>query len=304
MLTQASNNPGLSVIVASYNAQATIVHCLSSLVHQETRNEYEIIVVDSSTDDTAVLIQKTFPSVRLLTFAERKFPGDARNHGIAIARGEIIAFVDADCMVGTAWVDAVMEAHKAPQPLISGVVENGSTTCALGWAYYFCEFSRWLPTNAGTSGTEIATCCLTGKKWVFEKYGPFLEGTYCSDAAFQWRCRQDNVISVSAPSIRIAHLYSDDIANFLRHMIFHRRSFAAIKSVEQKLPVLQRIGFVLLFPLLPFLLYLLIMIRVLRSNVPVRHFFIVTPQILAGLCARAWGELLGYLTGNVGSGNT
>ena len=65
--------PRISVIIAAYNAAEYIASCLQSLEAQETNVSFETIVVDSSTDHTAEIVKRSFPSVRLFKFAERKF---------------------------------------------------------------------------------------------------------------------------------------------------------------------------------------------------------------------------------------
>src|SRR5687767_2768088 len=82
----------LSVVIASYGAASTIERCLRSLEQQTTGDAFEVIVVDSSTDDTARLVERGFPRVRLIRRAVRCFPGDARNIGVSSARGGVLAF--------------------------------------------------------------------------------------------------------------------------------------------------------------------------------------------------------------------
>ena len=80
------NKPQLSVIIASYNSEKTIEACLRSLKDQEIYKDLEVIVVDSSADDTAGIVKEKFPEVRLHCFLDRKFPGDARNFGVTVSK--------------------------------------------------------------------------------------------------------------------------------------------------------------------------------------------------------------------------
>src|SRR5207244_1050179 len=73
---------------------------------------FEIVVVDSSTDGTAELVAADFPAVRLVTAKERLYPGTARNAGIAEARGEILSFTDADCVVEPNWLAELAQLHR------------------------------------------------------------------------------------------------------------------------------------------------------------------------------------------------
>lgn len=87
---------GFSVIVPLYNKVGEVTATLGSVLSQ-TLAPREVIVIDNgSTDGSVEAVQAIAdPRVRLLHEA-RRGPGPARNCGIAEARGEWIAFIDAD----------------------------------------------------------------------------------------------------------------------------------------------------------------------------------------------------------------
>lgn len=86
----------LSVVIPAYNASKHIAECLTSVLAQEDSPPYEVIVVDDgSRDETADIVAREFPSVRLVPKSNGG-PGSARNRGVAEARGEVIVFIDAD----------------------------------------------------------------------------------------------------------------------------------------------------------------------------------------------------------------
>ena len=99
-----SRLPMVSVIVPVYNGQRTIERLLVSLLNLDyPTNEYEVIVVDNkSTDYTCEIVEK-YP-VTLLHEEEVQSSYAARNRGISHARGEIIAFTDADCVADAHWL--------------------------------------------------------------------------------------------------------------------------------------------------------------------------------------------------------
>ena len=90
----------ISIIVPVYNSARWLARCLDSLLFQGLDdNEYEIILVDDgSTDDSPAILARyaaEHPQIRVFQ-QENGGPGKARNKGLEIARGEWIAFVDAD----------------------------------------------------------------------------------------------------------------------------------------------------------------------------------------------------------------
>jgi len=288
--------PDVSVVIASFNERNAIEGCLASLERQETTRTFEVIVIDSSTDGTDA-VARGFPFVHVRHFPERKYCGDARNEGLALARGDIIAFLDADCFVESDWIEAIAHAHQSPHLAVGGVIENGKPESLLAWAYYFCEFNLWLPRLTICEIPQMAGCALSIKRRAFEQYGPFLEGTYCSDTAFHWRMVCDGHRVLFVPGIRVFHTIRHDLRGFLRHVVEHRRAFAAVTAQEKHFSTAKRGAAALGTAFLPFLLFPVIAWRVVRSRVYVRQFVASSPVVFLGVLARAWGEFLGYTNG-------
>lgn len=92
----------VSIIMPAHNSASYIADSINSLLSQTYNNMEIIIVDDGSTDNTAVLISgiaNQSISVRYI-YQKNLGPSAARNRGIKEARGEFIAFLDADdiCM--------------------------------------------------------------------------------------------------------------------------------------------------------------------------------------------------------------
>jgi glycosyltransferase involved in cell wall biosynthesis len=87
--------PLVSVIIPTFQSARYIVEAVESVLGQ-TYAPIEIIVVDDgSTDDTRERLRPYFDRLRYV-YLENSGPSKARNHGVRLARGELIAFLDAD----------------------------------------------------------------------------------------------------------------------------------------------------------------------------------------------------------------
>jgi glycosyltransferase involved in cell wall biosynthesis len=294
-MNESVDVPELSVVIVAYNERQTIEGCLASLERQQTHRPFEVILIDSSGDGTDAVARR-FPFVRVQHFAARKYPGDARNAGLASARGGIIAFLDADCLVESDWIDAVARAHHTRHLAVGSAIINGSPKSLVAWAYYFCEFNLWLPRRETREMAEMAGCGLSIKRRAFEQYGPFLSDTYCSDTAFHWRLARDGHKALFVPSVRVAHTVRYRVGGLLRHIAAHRRAFASVVVHEKKFSMPKRFAAALVTAFLPLLLVPIVAWRVTRSEHLLRPFLLALPIVLLGVLARAWGEFLGFAT--------
>lgn len=110
----------LSVIIPVFNGEKFIAECLDSLVSQ-IDDEVEVIVInDGSTDQTDHIITSRYAAeITCKQLIYRNTPNGgvsaARNIGLDIARGDYVAFVDADDTVTKAYVPVLLDAiRKAP----------------------------------------------------------------------------------------------------------------------------------------------------------------------------------------------
>lgn len=92
----------VSVVVATYNGARTLNACLDSLLRLKYPS-YEVILVDDGSTDQTPEIAKQFPSVHYIR-QDNLGLSSARNTGIAVATGEIVAFTDDDCRADEDWL--------------------------------------------------------------------------------------------------------------------------------------------------------------------------------------------------------
>lgn len=94
--------PRVSVIVPAFNAERTLGECLRSLFDQSLEPVEVTVVDDASTDRTAWVAHEI--GARVLRMIRNGGPGLARNAGTSAATGDILAFIDADCVARSDWL--------------------------------------------------------------------------------------------------------------------------------------------------------------------------------------------------------
>lgn len=209
----------ISVIIPAYNAGATIAACLASLRVQDPQPAGEVVVVDSSSDDTPGIVARGFPEVDLIHLPGRTDPGTARNLGIARTRGEILAFTDADCQVAPDWIEALSHAHGGPYRIIGGSVMSANPPGdAVGLAGYLAEFREFLPERPRAEVPHIPTCNISYRREVFDRFGGY-DGRFYpqEDLVFHRRLRRAGERILFDPAIRVRHRHRSRPADFLEH---------------------------------------------------------------------------------------
>lgn len=88
--------PFISVVIPLYNKEKYITRCLNSVLSQ-TYSNFEVIIVDDGSTDSSLQIAQTISDSRIkVCHKSHSGVSSARNWGIKMARGEIVAFLDAD----------------------------------------------------------------------------------------------------------------------------------------------------------------------------------------------------------------
>ena len=94
-VTYMTTNVLLSVIMPVYNGAEFLAEAVASIVAQAYQPLEIIVVDDGSTDETATIVQSLGGEIRYL-YQFNQGPAAARNAGLALAQGDLIAFLDVD----------------------------------------------------------------------------------------------------------------------------------------------------------------------------------------------------------------
>jgi len=152
------SQPFASIIVPVYNNSGLLRKCLQALESQSfPRTHYEIIVIDNDSTERIIDVTNDFPNV-ILGFEKKIGSYAARNTGITIASGNILAFTDSDCIPTETWIEngvhALLDAQNCG--LVAGKVD-----------FFFKN-----PDTPNASEFYDLVNCLDQKKYVkTEKFG-------------------------------------------------------------------------------------------------------------------------------------
>jgi len=119
--------PTLSVIIACLDAAATLGTQLTALAGQTCPVDWELLLCDNGSTDASVAIAESYrsriPGLRIIDASSRRGAGPARNFGVEQARGDWVAFCDADDEVSSDWLAAICRA-LAEHRFVAGRFES------------------------------------------------------------------------------------------------------------------------------------------------------------------------------------
>ncbi len=101
----------VSIIIPTFNEEQHIGRCLDSLMNLNyPREKLEIVVVDNGSRDTTVEILKKYKTKVLIN--QKGTISQSRNLGATHAQGEILAFIDGDCIASPDWLENAVTLFK------------------------------------------------------------------------------------------------------------------------------------------------------------------------------------------------
>ncbi|HKQ99575.1 MAG TPA: glycosyltransferase family 2 protein [Pyrinomonadaceae bacterium] len=225
----------VSIVIPLYNKAPYVRRALDSIAAQ-TFSDFEVIVVDDGSTDEGPQIVKEYGDarVRLITQANAG-PGPARNAGIALAQGELTAFLDADDEWMPEYLSESVSALEALGPDVASI--------SSGYIEYPAELSRekmWrergISEGAQRIGPETAPTLVVSmlaymSPWstvartpVIRKWGGFYSREKClyAEDAYLW----------------LKVLLNETVAFSLKPLVrFHREASGLSKNLSGARPV-------------------------------------------------------------------
>lgn len=184
-----SDRAGVSVIVPTYRDWQTLESSLKALGLQCTALDcYEVLIVNNDPRDAAPTGLPWPDNARMLIEAK---PGSyaARNRGIAEAQGEVLVFLDADCVPAPGWLQAGIDCLQSSSgaDLVAGSIELTYATPLLSPAECFEKAFAFRQQQNVAKGVAV-TANLFVRRKVFDEVGPF-NAELMSGGDFEWTRR-------------------------------------------------------------------------------------------------------------------
>ncbi|MEN8245295.1 MAG: mycofactocin biosynthesis glycosyltransferase MftF [Thermodesulfobacteriota bacterium] len=214
--------PFVSVVIPVYNRPHDMAACLDSLLKLDyPKDKLEVIVVDdASTDETPDVVSR-YPVKMIMNQKNRQAPY-CRNLGAARARGDILAFIDSDCLADRTWLGELVPAFKDPKiAAVGGIVESYYDTRPLDryeQVRSSLKMGLWPKRSASNNPFfYVPSCNLLVRREVFMPTGGFNESLVVGeDVDLCWRMRDSGWHIDYLPAGRVFHKHRNRVAAFCK----------------------------------------------------------------------------------------
>jgi glycosyltransferase involved in cell wall biosynthesis len=227
----------VSVAVPVFNGEKFVESCIKSVLSQSYK-PYEVIVVDDGSSDSTSEIASRYP-VRLVRHDKNMGLAEARNTAICSAKGDIVAFLDVDCVAGGDWLQNIVDNYREHDAV--GVGGQGVEVSRKGYANMYRSLHS-AQGHGDKKRDDIDTLfglCSSYKRESLLKIGLYdpIFRTNGEDVDMSLRILKAGGRIVYDPSVVVYHQRTDSIRSFLKTAgkAYYWGSLAFLKNSENKM---------------------------------------------------------------------
>jgi glycosyltransferase involved in cell wall biosynthesis len=189
-----ANNPLVSVIMPVYNGATFLAETIENIRQQQYKPLEIIIIDDGSTDSTRQIAAGLGHEIRYV-FQPNTGPAAARNHGLRLAKGELIAFLDVDDLWAENWLRQV--AFLGEHPTVDIVQGRIQVLQLVDDANFETMTTPYYSVNLGSA---------IYRRQVFERVGLFDETLrYNEDTDWFIRAWDKNIIKMQLAEVALLY---------------------------------------------------------------------------------------------------
>ena len=236
----ATAPPQVSVVVAVRNRAEQIVECIQSLLLLDyPEDKLEIIVVDDASQDSTPEQLSSLP-VKAMLMSEHIGQSACRNAGTRVAKGEIVAFTDSDCVIDPGWLSTLVSLFADP-----GVGAVGGLVAPLSRASKLQRYEevksplyqgrQQKEVGVDSSPSYLSTCNFLVRKRALEDSGGFDESMALGeDVDLTWRLYELGLKVVYSPQGKVHHRHRDTVREFAKRRALYASSEALLLRKHPK----------------------------------------------------------------------
>jgi glycosyltransferase involved in cell wall biosynthesis len=212
----------ISIVIPTHNGAATIGRCLAAALASDYPR-FEVVVVDDGSTDGSAAIIEAFP-VKLLRTAARGGVSRARNAGAAASSGELLFFIDADCLLPPDALSVAHASYGAGGDRILGGTYTPRPYDADFFSWFQSVFVHHFETKRAPPD-YVAAHAMVIDAGLFRRSGGFAEGSFIGFAAsvedveLSHRLRRAGCELVMDPRLRVQHIFRFSLRRSLRNAV-------------------------------------------------------------------------------------
>ncbi len=215
--------PFVSIIIPVKDRANELRRCLESVQRlRYPKERLEILVVDDGSGDDGAAVARALGATVIPSGGCGRGPAAARNVGASAARGEILAFLDSDCVASEDWLAEITDSFADPSVAAVGGRVDGMLTSS-GLDRYEARMSslslgqRERAAQLGSDTFYLPSCNLLVRRLAFVEVGGFREELQVAeDVDLSWRLRDRGHMIAYVPRGHVQHEHRNRLRPFLR----------------------------------------------------------------------------------------
>lgn len=167
--------PEISVLIPFYGNKNDLFKCLDGLKRQDFTMPFEVIVVESGNDPEVRQFVNSIPNAVLYSSNSKMYPGKARNLAVKNANADLFAFIDADCVPDSNWLNEIYSTLKNGYEIVIGPIKNLYPFHPVASVDNILQFVDFQKSRNPKSIVHFPACNFGITKQLFEETGGFSE---------------------------------------------------------------------------------------------------------------------------------
>ena len=263
----------MSVVIVAGTQRANLPNLLYCLLHQDVRDQLEIVVVDCGAPEAEPLPYAEDPALCVLRMSPSDDFEEALVAGIRASRAPIVALLEEHCLVYPGWARALLQAHQSGEwGAVAGEQRAGNAEIGFSAAE---AVVRGGDLYAPMSPGECAM--FDGHNSAFRRdallgYGDDLARYIQAEPILIWKMAQDGYRFYREPEARYLHLNETTLSTNHRSYFHWNRNFGHMRATVFGWPWWKRLAFAAAIPLQPWKRWLSALFQMrhkdLHANVP------------------------------------
>lgn len=231
--------PRVSVVIPVLNRAEDLRKCLESLYELNFPQErLEIIVVDDGSRDASPQVAQEFGARVVHTGGTGRGPAAARNAGVAVASGDILAFIDSDCTASPEWLNELLPSFAAEDvAAVGGWVDGMNSRRSLDrYEAVMSSLNLGARERSGKGGNDtfyLPSCNLLVRRNAFLLVDGFREDLHVGeDVDLTWRLRDCAYKIIYLPQGRVCHNHRSRLWPFMKRRFDYGTSEGTLQTLH------------------------------------------------------------------------